>query len=146
MKKPTVITAIMGILLCTGVMANENVNSLKLNETQLVLKSEISTFCKAILKGDLDLVKGMIEAGEDVNKISAGMTPAIFAARYNRAEILELLIANGANLKIKCKNGLSITEIAKASNATDVLALLKKEKKTKKEKKAKKAKKAKRTK
>ncbi|RKR07856.1 ankyrin repeat protein [Maribacter vaceletii] len=137
MKKTTVIMAIAGMLMYTGVMANENVSTLQLNETQLIVKLEISTFCKAILKGDVDLVRGMIEAGEDVNKISAGMTPAIFAARYNRAEILELLIANGANLRIKCKNGLTITEIAQASNATDALALLKKEKKAKKAKRVK---------
>ncbi len=128
MKKLTVTMAIMAVLLSTGLMANENVSVLKCNETQFVVNPEISTFCKAILSGNLKLVKGMIEAGEDVNKVSLGMTPAIFAARYNKAEILELLIANGADLKIKCKNGFTITEIAKESNAKEALAVIKKAK------------------
>ena len=41
------------------------------------------------------------------------MTPAMFAARYNKAEILELLIENGADLKIKSDKGYTVKEIGK---------------------------------
>ena len=53
------------------------------------------------------------------------MTPAMFAARYNKAEILELLIANGANLKTKSDKGYTAEKIAELSNASDALEVLK---------------------
>jgi len=127
MKKTVVCIAVASMLMCTGLRANQEQVKLQCNASQFILKSEISTFCKAIISGNLSLVKGMIEAGEDINKKSLGMTPAIYAARYNKAEILELLSEKGADLKIKCNNGLSIKEVAKAANAIDVLEFLKKQ-------------------
>ena len=73
---------------------------------------------------DIDTVKRMIELGEDVNKKSLGMTPAMFAARYNKAEVLQLLIKKGADLKIKSKQGFSVKKYAELSNATDALAVI----------------------
>lgn len=93
--------------------------------TELIVKKELSTFCKAIMKGDIDTVKRLIELGEDVNAKSLGMTPAIFAARYNKAKILQVLINNGADLSLKSNNGWTIVKHAKLSNAKDVLAVLK---------------------
>ena len=66
----------------------------------------------------------MITLGEDVNEKSLGMTPAIFAARYNKAEILKVLIANGADLRIKCDKGMNIKKYAELSNAQDALAVI----------------------
>ena len=93
--------------------------------TELIVKKELSTFCKAIMQGDIDTVKRLIDLGEDVNAKSLGMTPAIFAARYNKAEILEVLIDNGADLNLKCNKGWTIEKYAKLSNAKDVLEVLK---------------------
>lgn len=84
----------------------------------------ITSFCKAIVKGDYDTVKSLIALGEDVNQKSLGMTPAMFAARYNKVEILELLIKNGADLKIKSNQGFSVKKYAELSNATDALSVL----------------------
>ena len=84
-----------------------------------------SSFCNAIMKGDLDTVKKMISLGEDVNQKFMGMTPAHFAARYNKAEILEVLIANGADLKKRCDKGYTIKKYAELSNASEALAVLK---------------------
>lgn len=85
----------------------------------------LNSFCKAILQGDIETVKKLIDLGEDVNQKSLGMTPAMFAARYNKAEILELLIENGANLKMKSDKGYTAKKIAELSNAQDALAVLK---------------------
>lgn len=93
--------------------------------TTLTAKVAVSTLCKAIMSGDVDMVKKLIELGEDVNEKSLGMTPAIFAARYNKAEILKVLIANGADLKVKCNKGFSITKHAEMSHATEALAVIK---------------------
>ncbi|MEP0212348.1 MAG: ankyrin repeat domain-containing protein, partial [Cellulophaga sp.] len=103
------------------------------NYIEKVANSEVvNTFCMAILKGDVETVRKLIEFGEDVNKKSNGMTPAIFAARYNKVEILEILIANGADLRIKCDKGRSVMLHAELSNAKEAMAFLEKIAKEKK--------------
>ena len=125
MKKAvlTVATAVM-LMATVSVEANPNQKENSNIEVVNVLKVELNSFCKAIMKGDIETVKKLINLGEDVNKKSLGKTPAIFAARYNRAEILEVLIDNGANLRIRCNKGYSIEKHAERSNAVAVLAVL----------------------
>lgn len=88
--------------------------------------AEVSSFCIAIIKGDFDTVKKLIELGEDVNQKSNGMTPLHYAAKYNRVEIAELLIAKGAKVSTKCSKGYTAEKYASLSNASDVAELLKK--------------------
>ncbi|MGC1633692.1 MAG: ankyrin repeat domain-containing protein [Gelidibacter sp.] len=88
-------------------------------------KISVSPFCLSIVKGDLDTVKKLIELGADVNERSNGMTPAMYAAKYNRTDILEFLVKNGAELKKKSDNGWTAMDYAKRSNAKDVLVYLK---------------------
>lgn len=123
--KKTILTFASALLL-VGATANaksENHQS-DLATSNFAAKVEVSAFCKAIMQGDIDTVKRLIELGEDVNKKSLGMTPAIFAARYNKAEILELLIANGANLRLKSDKGYTAKKYAQLSNATEALAVI----------------------
>ncbi len=91
---------------------------------EAVVKPKVNAFCMAIVKGDTELVKKMIALGQDVNEKSNGMTPAMYAARYNKVDILELLIKEGADLKARCSKGHTAKYYAKHSNATDTLALL----------------------
>jgi ankyrin repeat protein len=125
MKRTVLIAATAFLFLCTTVLANNQnqIDYSKVNPISLE-KSEISSFCKAIVKGDIELVKKLISLGEDVNQKSLGKTPAIFAARYNKAEILKLLIANGADLNIKSDGGFTITEIAQSANANEALEII----------------------
>lgn len=88
-------------------------------------KVSVSPFCMSIAKGDLQTVKKLIELGVDVNSPSNGMTPAMYAAKYNRTEILELLIKHGAELKKKSEKGLTAMDYAKQSDAKDALGYLK---------------------
>ncbi|MEO1012182.1 MAG: ankyrin repeat domain-containing protein [Bacteroidota bacterium] len=123
--KKTILTFASAVLLVT-VTVNAKTNAVQ-SETASVtnyVTYDLSSFCKAIMQGDIETVKRMIELGEDINKKSLGMTPAIFAARYNKAEILELLIANGANLKIKSDKGFTAKKYAELSNAKEALAVL----------------------
>lgn len=124
--KKTIFTAMaFSMLMVTTAMAKTETSNNTSGVTELIVKRELSTFCKAIMKGDIDMVKRLIDLGEDVNAKSLGMTPAIFAARYNKAKILEVLIDNGADLTLKCNRGWTIEKHAQLSNAKDVLAVLK---------------------
>ena len=124
MKKTIVITAIaLGFSIGT-INANNNFiessNSLEfVNPTVTV-----SPFCKSIVKGDIETVKKLIELGADVNQKSNGMTPAMYAARYNKVEILKLLVEKGADLKIKSEQGHKAIYYAELSNAKDAIAYL----------------------
>lgn len=124
--KKTVLTVATAIMLMATASIEANHNQKDGNEIEAihVLESELNSFCKAIMKGDIETVKTLISLGEDVNKKSLGMTPAIFAARYNKAKILELLIDKGADLRMRCNKGWSIEKHAKLSNAGAVLAVL----------------------
>ncbi|MBU2948900.1 ankyrin repeat domain-containing protein [Zobellia uliginosa] len=124
MRKTFLTFAMACLVGTTAVMANDTTTVIDTPITGMYDKVEVNSFCKAIMQGDFDIVKKLIELGEDVNKKSLGMTPAIFAARYNKAEILELLIDNGANLKIKSDKGYSIEKYAELSNATDALRVI----------------------
>jgi ankyrin repeat protein len=122
--KKTILTCAMAIsCMVTGIYANETNNELQF-EVEKAINVQPSSFCKAIMKGDIDTVQKLISLGEDVNKKSLGMTPAHYAARYNKAEIIEVLIKNGANLKIKCDRGYTVKKYAELSNATDVLKII----------------------
>ncbi len=84
-----------------------------------------SPFCAAIIKGDIEMVKKMISEGEDVNKKSMGMAPVHYAARYNKAEILKVLIENGANLKKRSNDGHTAEKYAELSNAKEAMDVIK---------------------
>lgn len=119
---------IMGMVLFGGtVFANATLEPIvpEVNRTSNIINAfEINSFCKAIIKGDFDLVKKMIALGEDVNQKSLGKTPAHYAARYNKPEILELLIANGANLKKRCDQGYTVKKYAEISEAKEALQII----------------------
>ncbi|PHK33334.1 ankyrin [Nostoc linckia z16] len=80
----------------------------------------------AISKGDVDAVKKFIEYGADVNERSNGITPLMLAARYNNVEIINLLVASGANLKAKDDKGYTALKYAEQSNAQQAVESLKK--------------------
>lgn len=108
----------------TGLMAKETPINNSIKMSKIIKSYDISSFCKAVMQGDIDTVERMIELGEDINKKSLGMTPAMFAARYNKADVLQLLIDHGADLSVKSNQGFSVTKYAELSNATDALAVL----------------------
>ncbi len=80
--------------------------------------------CSAIMKGDLVAVKKFIEYGTDVNEKSNGVTPLMFAARYNKVEIIKFLLEKGADKTEKDERGytaLKYAENSKAQEAWDYL-------------------------
>lgn len=86
---------------------------------------KVNNFCKLIQMGNYDAVKALIDAGENVNRKSNGMTPLMFAARHNKAKIAKLLIENGAKLKTKSDKGrLTALDLAKRSKAMDAMKVI----------------------
>ncbi|MBS9464220.1 ankyrin repeat domain-containing protein [Flagellimonas sp. 389] len=125
MKKTIVTVAAACLFVVAGVSANSSTSTPEPIFVSSIASVNLSSFCKAIVQGDLDTVKKLIELGEDVNQKSLGMAPIHYAARYNKPEIMELLISNGANLKKRCDKGYSVKKHAELSSATEVLEVLK---------------------
>ncbi|WP_109851707.1 ankyrin repeat domain-containing protein [Aquimarina sp. AU58] len=124
MKKTVLATLLVMCITSVSLAAETNVTTTSHNYDLTAYKT--SPFCMAIVKGDLETVKKLIEFGSDVNEKSDGMTPLMYAARYNRADIIKLLVKNGANIKAKNSKGYTAMKFAKQSNAKDAVALLEK--------------------
>lgn len=124
MKKTIATAAAFCMLMVTGLKAETQPNQNNLLSTTVFAEAEISSFCKAIVKGDFETVKKLIELGENIDQKSLGMTPVMYAARYNKVEILELLIERGANLKIRSDKKWTVQKYAELSNAKEALIIL----------------------
>ena len=61
----------------------------------------------------------------DVNEKSNGMSPLMYAARYNKTDIIKILILSGANINDKDKHGLTALKYAELSNSNESVVLLK---------------------
>jgi len=126
MKKTVFILAIAFVAFISNVNAKEITTFTPNSTIEVIEKSGVNSFLIAVTKGDLDTVKKLIEFGENVNqKTTSGMTPAMYAARYNRVEILEVLIKNGADLNAKCKLGHKALHYAKAAKAKEAMKIIK---------------------
>ena len=125
MKKTIFTVAAVCLLALSGISANE-LKAVNTEATiEVVSPDDLSAFCKAVMQGDVDTVKKFIELGEDVNQKSLGKAPIHYAARYNKAEVLQVLIDNGADLKKRCDGGMTAMKYAELSHAKDAIAVLK---------------------
>jgi len=122
MKKTIIISAIALCLSIVTVSA-KTVNSSVNHQTEFVFK--VSPFCVSIVKGDFETVKKLIDLGADIHEKSNGMTPVMYAARFNRVEILKLLISKGVSLKEKSEQGLTALKYAELSNANEAVEIIK---------------------
>ena len=86
---------------------------------------KVNSFVKLIQLNDYHAVRNLVNAGENIDKKSVGMTPLMFAARQNKVAIVKLLISEGAKLKTESKNGHTALEYAKMSHATESYDLIK---------------------
>ncbi|WP_298902311.1 ankyrin repeat domain-containing protein [uncultured Psychroserpens sp.] len=124
MKKSAVIIAIALGFSFTSLNATNDIVTPSTYETT-VAKRVVDPFCVSIIKGDIETVKKLIDLGQDVNKKSNGLTPAMYAAKYNRLDILKLLVKEGAKLNLKSSKGMTAKKYAEISNAKDALAYIK---------------------
>ena len=124
MKKSILTLSIVVLTMGSNLMANEITQPTSVLHNELITNVEVSSFCKSVIQGDVLTVKRLIVLGEDVNQKSLGMTPAMYAARYNKSEVLSLLIKNGANLNMKSNQGFTAKRYAELSNAQEALVII----------------------
>ena len=124
MKRTIIISAIALCFSIVTVHAKTDNSNVKNYNLETVIK--VNSFCISIAKGDIETVKKLLELGEDVNQKSDGMTPVMYAAKYNRTDILELLIAKGADLKAKSDKTMTAIKYAELHGAKDAYEILEK--------------------
>ena len=124
MKKTIIISAIALCLSMVSVNAKTDSTTIKNYDVEVYFK--VNSFCVSIAKGDLETVQKLIARGADINESSNGMTPVMYAAKFNRVEILNLLITKGANLKAKSNKKMTAADYAELHGATEALVILEK--------------------
>ncbi|WP_378183066.1 ankyrin repeat domain-containing protein [Aquimarina sp. SS2-1] len=122
--KKTLLTVLMIIFIMSVGFASSTIENIEKENYELTT-SQKDPFIMAIIKGDFDTVVKMIEEGSDVNLRSEGKTPLMYAARYNRVDIIRVLVGKGAYIQAKDKNGNTAMKFAELSNAKEAMALLK---------------------
>ncbi|MBU2950314.1 ankyrin repeat domain-containing protein [Tamlana agarivorans] len=122
MKKTIIISTMALCFSIVSVHATPEPSTLKTNAVESYFK--VNSFCVSIAVGDIETVRKLIERGADVNAKSNGMTPVMYAAKFNRVEILQLLIDNGANLKAKCAKGKTAATYAELHGASDAKLII----------------------
>lgn len=121
--KKTIIILGLALVAFTDVAMASNASAQK-TSTEIVNYGN-SPLCNAILKGDLDAVKKFVEYGSDVNETSNGLTPLMFAARYNKVEIIKYLLEKGADKKTQDASGNTALKYAENSKSMEAAAFLK---------------------
>jgi ankyrin repeat protein len=124
MKKSIVYLGV-ALLAFTNVTLASNSNSLSASKGMISVYYGATPLGIAISKGDIEVVKKFIEYGVDVNENSNGMSPLMVAARYNKVEIIKILLSKGANLDAKDEKGFTALKHAELSHADEAVQLLK---------------------
>lgn len=132
MKKTIITTALAVCVAVVSINASSDTSTIQSNSAYEYF-FKVNSFCVSIAKGDFETVKKLIERGADVNERSNGMTPAMYAAKFNRTEILKLLIDKGANLKLRSTNkNYTAAKYAELHGAHEAAAIIKQNLKRKK--------------
>ncbi len=115
----------VALLAFTSVSLASNTNTIGNQKKLNIISESPSALVMAISKGEFETVKQFIESGTKINKKINGMTPLMYAARYNKAEILKYLLQKGANRDMVDSQGFTALKYAELSNAFEAIAILK---------------------
>ncbi|WP_316632498.1 ankyrin repeat domain-containing protein [uncultured Flavobacterium sp.] len=123
MKKSLIILG-MALVISTNV---SEASSLKLSvKDQINSPANVaSPLHYAVCEGDIESVKKIIKYGANVNKLSRDMSPLMLAARFNKFEIIKILLANGANPAMENEKGFIALNYAEYAKANESIAILK---------------------
>lgn len=123
--KKTIIYLGITLMAFSSLSFASNTNFIGNQKTLNIFSESPSTLAIAISKGEIETVKQFIESGTKVNKKLNGLTPLMYAARYNKVEIIKYLLQKGADLNIKDSQGFTALKHAELSNAYEAIAILK---------------------
>lgn len=128
MKKSVVVLALalgfsISNLNASNVMLSSEIDNV------IVQPVEVSPLCKAVATGNTEEVKRLINNGVDVNAKSNGLMPIHYAAKYNRVELIKVLITAGSKIHAACDQGYTALRHAEKANADDAALFLKRFKK-----------------
>ncbi|SFW68493.1 ankyrin repeat domain-containing protein [Cellulophaga fucicola] len=123
MKKSIIAFSLLVSVVGTTVASNNNPETLKVVTTSI---KNVSPLSIAVAKGDYVTTFNFLKYGADSNEksVATGMTPLMYAARYNNVKLLKLLIENGADTTVTSKIGYNALGYAKLSNASEAVAFL----------------------
>lgn len=85
---------------------------------------KVDALSMAAIKGDVEKVKMLLKNGMNVNAKSNGMLPIHYAARYNRVEVIKVLITAGSKIHRTCDKGLTPLRHAEKTNASEAAEFL----------------------
>jgi len=122
MKKTIIIASLILVAFSNLTSASESSISMNMKEFSITTNTPL---CTAIIKGDLETIKKFIEYGSDINETSNGLTPLMFAARYNKVDIIKYLLAKGADKNAKDSKGYNALKYAELSKSTEAYNYLK---------------------
>ncbi|WP_296313501.1 ankyrin repeat domain-containing protein [Winogradskyella sp. UBA3174] len=128
MKKTVVVFALALGFSISSLNAFNSTLSLN-SEVNVEKRVEVSPLCKAVATGDIVTVKKLIKKGADVNAKSNGLRPIHYAAKYNRVELIKVLLTAGSEVHATCDEGYTALAYAKKANAKDAELFLKRFKK-----------------
>ena len=123
MKKSVVVLALALGFSISNLNATNHISSSEINHFS-VQTNEVSPLCKAVATGNLDEVKRLINNGVDVNAKSNGMMPIHYAAKYNRVDMIKVLITAGSKIHDPCDLGYTALRHAEKTNADDAALFL----------------------
>lgn len=124
MKKSVILLGIALAVMSTNVSKASNIKLLVKNPIDY-RADEVSSLHYAVCAGDIENVKKLIGYGVNVNKLVRDMSPLMLAARFNKFEIIKVLLASGANPRIENEKGLRAINFAEYAKATESIAILK---------------------
>lgn len=123
--KKTIIYLGITLMAFSSLSFATNINDIGNQKTQNIINVSPAPLVVAISKGEIETVKQLIESGTKVNKKLNGLTPLMYAARYNKVEIIQYLLQKGADRDIKDSQGFTALNYAELSNAYEAIAVLK---------------------
>ena len=122
--KKTIIYLGITLMAFSSLSFASNTNFIGNQKTLIIFNVSPTPLVVAISKGEIETVKKLIEYGTNVNKKFNGMTPLMYAARYNKVEIIKYLLVKGADLNIKDSQGFTALKHAELSNAYEAITFL----------------------
>lgn len=127
MRNSAVILALIIGFSIFNLNASEEISA---SNSEIYLQTtEVSPLCKAVATGNVEEVERLLRNGVDVNAKSNGMMPIHYAAKYNRVELIKVLITAGSKIHEACDKGFTALRYAENAKANDAALFLKRFKK-----------------